>query len=306
MIKLRNIYVTGITGFVGKNFVKYIENTTDTINVVEIDLRSENWKNKLQNCDVILHLAGKAHDLKNITKPEDYFNINTELTKEVYTKFLESSAQTFIFISSVKAAVDSIDYVLDENEPTRPSTIYGQSKLLAEKYILNSLPNLGSEKRVYILRPCIIHGPYNKGNLITLYKYIRSGFPWPLGKYNNVRSYCSILNLCFVLKELSERNDILSGIYNVADNEVLSTNDLVSFIAKLNNTKIRIFHLPRFIVSIFAKIGDILNLPFNSEKLIKLTENFQVSNRKLTIALKKNFPVSLEEGLLYTFNSNED
>ena len=76
-------------------------------------------------------------------------------------------------------------------------------------------------------------------NLIELYNYVSSGHPWPLGKYDNVRSYCSIINLCFVLKELSEREDILSGVYNVADNEMMSTNELVLLISNFKKIKSR-------------------------------------------------------------------
>ncbi len=300
---MKKVLITGYTGFVGKNFIEYIKTTSNNINIIECDLRNKNWKNIFKNSDVIIHLAGKAHDLRNVLNPDVYFETNTKLAKEVYENFLTSNAKIFIILSSVKAVVDSIDHILTENEVPQPTTIYGKSKLLADDYILNNLPDPILLKKVYILRPCLIHGPQNKGNLIELYNYVSSGHPWPLGKYDNVRSYCSIINLCFVLKELSEREDILSGVYNVADNEMMSTNELVLLISNFKKIKSRILYIPKFFILILAKIGDKFNLPFNSERLQKLTESFQVSNKKLTTALKKDLPLTLKEGLLYTFNS---
>ncbi len=300
---MKNILVTGYTGFVGKNFVEYIKTTSNNINIIECDLRNENWKKLFKNSDIIIHLAGKAHDLRNVLNSDVYYKTNTKLSQEVYDNFLTSNAKTFIILSSVKAVVDSIDDILTENEFPQPTTVYGKSKLLADDYILNNLPDSGLCKKVYILRPCLIHGPQNNGNLIELYNYVSSGYPWPLGKYDNVRSYCSIINLCFVLKELSEREDILSGVYNVADNEIMSTNDLVLLISNFRKIKSRILYIPKSIIFILAKIGDKFNLPFNSDRLQKLTESFQVSNRKLTTALKKELPLTLKEGLMYTFNS---
>jgi len=86
---------------------------------------------------------------------------------------------------------------------------------LAEQYILSQ--PIPEGKRVYILRPCMIHGPGNKGNLNLLYSLVTKGFPWPLGLFENSRSYLSIENLCFIIKELIDREDIPSGVYNVAN-----------------------------------------------------------------------------------------
>ena len=102
-------------------------------------------------------------------------------------------------LSSVKAAADEINGELTEEIIPKPSTHYGKSKLLAEEYILSKV--LPPGKRVYIIRPCMIHGPGNKGNLNLLYQLVRKNVPWPLASFDNKRSFCSIENLCFVIKE---------------------------------------------------------------------------------------------------------
>ena len=84
-------------------------------------------------------------------------------------------------------------------------------------YILSK--EIPKGKRVYILRPCMIHGPGNKGNLNLLYQLVSKGLPWPLGGFQNQRSFLSVENLCFVIKELLENESIPSGVYQVADDE---------------------------------------------------------------------------------------
>jgi len=86
----------------------------------------------------------------------------------IFDWFLQSTATKFIFFSSVKAAANSVDGILTEDFVPNPTSLYGESKLAAESYLLNHLPD---DKQVYILRPCMIHGPGNKGylNLFTIW-----------------------------------------------------------------------------------------------------------------------------------------
>ena len=207
----------------------------------------------------------------------------------------------FITLSSVKAVADEVDIELFEEVIPNPVTHYGKSKLLAEQYIL-SLP-IPDDKRVYILRPCMIHGPGNKGNLNLLYSLVSKGLPWPLGLFENYRSYLSLENLCFIIKELIEREDIPSGVYNVADDVPLSTNELITMIAESKGKKASILNLNKNFIKVIARVGDLLKLPLNSERLHKLTETYIVSNAKVKKALGKPLPFSSREGLIKTFQS---
>jgi nucleoside-diphosphate-sugar epimerase len=151
----------------------------------------------------------------------------------------------------------------------------------------------------------MIHGPGNKGNLNLLYKIVSEGWPWPLGAFNNKRSFCSIDNLLFIIKELIEREDIPSGIYNVADDEPISTNSLILLIAKSIDRNGKIVKISPRIINIFAKFGDRIKLPLNSERLGKLTENYMVSNQKLLNAIGLELPVKAIDGMnktLISFN----
>jgi nucleoside-diphosphate-sugar epimerase len=207
----------------------------------------------------------------------------------------------FITLSSVKAAADVVDGVLTEEVLPNPQTHYGKSKLLAEDYILEQ--SIPAGKRVYIIRPCMIHGPGNKGNLNLLYQVVSKNLPWPLAAFNNQRSFCSIENLCFVINELIHREEIPSGVYNMADDESLSTNDLIRAIAESLGRQPKMLSLPTSLIQKLARLGDWLKLPLNSERLQKLTESYVVSNQKIKTAIGKPFPLSAKEGLMRTFRS---
>jgi nucleoside-diphosphate-sugar epimerase len=158
-------------------------------------------------------------------------------------------------------------------------------------------------KKVFILRPCMIHGPGNKGNLNLLYQVQQKGLPWPLGAYENKRSFCAVDNLIYTVLQLIEK-DIEPGIYQVADDEALSTNELIRIMANSQNQKARIWNVPIWFIKALARAGDFLHLPLNSERLKKLTETYVVSNQKLKNALGiEKMPVTAEEGLKRTLES---
>ena len=300
------ILVTGASGFIGINLIKYLQSNSLNILPFSRDFGMDykkidsNYIND-EGVEAVIHLAGKAHDLKNTNNDLEYFKVNTDLTIDIFDAFLKSKAQTFIYFSSVKAVKDHYAEILSEETTPTPFTLYGLSKLNAENYLLSKI--VDSEKRVIIIRPSMIHGPGNKGNLNLLHKLVSQNFPWPLGAFKNYRSFCSIDNLCFVVNELISRQDINSGIYNIADDQVVSTNRIIELIGISLNKKPMILQINKNIIILIAKVGDIIKLPLNSERLTKLTESFRVSNLKIKAAIGKNLPFSTEEGLLTTFQS---
>ena len=305
---MMKILITGNKGFVGTNLSKYFKkHTIDFIGVSRVaksknEISYSNLTTAILNtANAFVHLAGKAHDLKKTSEEKDYFEVNTELTKQLFQQFLVSDCETFVYMSSVKAAADTVEGFLDENWVPNPITAYGKSKLAAEKYLLEQ--KLPEGKRLYILRPCMIHGPNNKGNLNLLYSFVSKGVPYPFGKYENQRSFVSVENLCFVIKELLENKQIASGIYHVADDATLSTNELVSLIGDAIGKPAKILKLSKGIVGVLAKIGDVIPFPVNSERVEKLTENYCVSNKKIKNALQKELPLTAQEGIRKTIVS---
>ena len=280
------VYITGHTGFIGQNLSHYLGE-----NVVGVNLRNQE-SFSFEKGAAVVHLAGKAHDLKKTSQASEYFAVNTELTKKVFDAFLASEASVFVFMSTIKAA---------EGKDVEASA-YSQSKFQAEAYILAQKVPPG--KRVYILRPVMVHGPGNKGNLNVLFGVVKRLGVWPLAAFENQRSFVSVENLCFVIKELIDNENVASGVYAVADEEALSTNELVALAGEAIGKKVAFWKVPKGLVILLAKLGDVLPLPLNSERLEKLTENAVVDARPLLQALGiKSLPLRTLAGFKKTFES---
>lgn len=304
------LLITGVHGFVGSNLVAalaghHIIYGLDIVSPMKEGVScTYSWDDldagRVPEVDAIIHLAGKAHDTKNQAAAEVYFKVNTGLTQKIYDYFLRSSARKFIFFSTAKAAADKVEGVLTEDVVPAPVGPYGESKIKAEEYIL---AHPDPEKQVYILRPCMIHGPGNKGNLNLLYSVVSKGIPWPLGAFENRRTFTSIDNLSFVISGLLDK-DVPSGIYNMGDDEALSTNELIQVICESLGKKAHIWKLPKGLMNGVAHVGGWLHLPLDSERLRKLTENYISSNAKIKKALGvERMPVEAREGLRRTLEA---
>jgi len=285
------ILVTGAYGFVGTNLCRYLSEKGHGCIALDIpEARRDDVPYKafhswddlgnidFSGVDAIVHLAGKAHDLKKVSDPQSYFDINVGLTERIFNA-ASGKVPRFVYFSSSKAA--------DADTP------YGNSKLAAEQFL---------DGRAIVLRPAMIHGPGNKGNLNLLWGFARRGFPWPLASFENKRSFTSIGNVCAAVEALCERGE--NGIYPIADDEMLSTNRLIELMAEACGRKARLWHLPRGLMRFAAKVGDILHLPLNTERLGKLTEDSFVDNA----ALKKHLgwsqmPIRAEDGMRETLKS---
>lgn len=363
-----NILITGAYGFVGTNLSAYL--AARGLEAWALDVgsgavgswneevprqdaktqrasytRSFNWGQLEEipwgQVDAVVHLAGKAHDTRNASDPQSYFDVNVGLTRRI----LQSAAggwqspvgngqladggqpsaigsveadratsspafqhsnipiRKFILFSSVKAVADRVEGVLTEDAVPDPQTPYGKSKLEAERFVQSAVGGRQSAIRSFILRPCMIHGPGNKGNLNLLYGMVRRGMPWPLGGFENRRSFASIGNVCAVVEGLLT-GEVAPGVYQVADDEAISTNDVVRLIAETFGRKPRIWHLPAPWFKAVAAAGDVFHLPLNRERLKKLTESYVVSNARLKAALGwADMPVKAVDGMRKTLMS---
>lgn len=327
-----NVLITGVHGFVGSNLVrafagKYKIYGLDIVSPEKIGIEKTfgwedlNVEGAIPPIDVIIHLAGKAHDTRNKNASDGYFSVNTDLTQRIFDWYLDhSSVKRFIFFSTVKSVADSVDMgILTEECESNPVGPYGESKMMAENYIIKKFAPeaigrvshnfsdvdsvLEHNRKIYILRPCMIHGPGNKGNLNLLYTVVKKGFPWPLGAFDNRRSFTSIENLCMVVDGLLTKS-IESGIYNICDDEALSTNELIEIICHVLGKKIRIWHVPKSLINMVAIIGGWLHLPLDPLRMQKLTGNYVVSNAKIKHVLGiDKMPISARDGLMTTIFS---
>ena len=311
------ILITGVHGFVGSNLVAYLAKDNEIYGLDIIAPEKEgvaktySWDDLdadiIGGVDAIIHLAGKAHDTKNQAAAEVYSKVNRDLTIKIFDYFCaHPNIKKFVFFSTAKAAADKVDGVLTEDVVPAPVGPYGESKIAAERYILDALESRKDEfadRGVYILRPCMIHGPGNKGNLNLLYNVVKKGIPWPLGAFENRRTFTSVENICFAVNGVLTQ-DVPSGIYNMGDDDALSTNELIEEICKSLGKKAHIWRLPKGLMTGIAKVGGWLHLPLNPDRLQKLTENYVSSNAKIKSALGvSRLPVSAREGLQRTLES---
>ena len=285
------ILISGAYGFVGTNLSQYLAAKGHECSALDIakgnvdaysafytwdDLGKIVWA----TIDAVVHLAGKAHDTKNVTAPQVYFDINVGLTQKLFEACCDK-VKTFVYFSSIKAAQTG-------------DTPYAQSKREAEKWL---------DGRAVVLEPAMIHGPGNKGNLNLLFAVVKHGIPWPLAAFENRRSFTSIGNICAVVEELC-KGTVPNGIYPMCDDEAISTNRLIELIAESRGKRARLWRLPKGLMRFGAKIGDVLHLPLNTERLGKLTEDSVVDNSKIKSALGwDRMPIRAEEGLTTTLKS---
>ena len=306
-----NVLITGVTGFAGTSLVRYFTarggvqifgSTRNSSNATGLfqpgtvtflpDVTSASLN--AHKIDAVIHLAGIAHDLSNQYGPDDYYRVNDRNTRALYDEFRASNAKRFVFVSSIKAVADVASTPIDETAIPTPQTDYGKSKLQAEQYIQGAA--IGSEKRFYILRPCMIHGPGNKGNLNLLYKFVKKGLPYPLGAFSNKRSFLSVDNFIFVVANVLS-GDVPSGIFHLSDNGFLSTPELVKIIGEALNKKTIILKVPTgLMVLAFTLLG-------RRRMLTKLSEDMMVSNAKITAAMGAEMPVAMVDGITKTIRS---
>jgi nucleoside-diphosphate-sugar epimerase len=239
-----NIIITGISGFVGSALEKKLSKDS----FLNLNLRNDDWKmENFNNAQSFIHLAGKAHDIKN-PNSDDYYKINLNLTKQLVDKAIKDGIQQFIYISTTKVYGDDVNTIIDENTPCLPNDDYGNSKYLAEQYLLSKK----NEIRIAIIRPPLIYGPGVKGNVQKLIQLSQKKFPIPLGNINNKRSILYVENLIdFIICIYNQKAE---GIFLITDGNPVSTSELIKNINLAVGNKMPLFPIPTFLQLIIKKI----------------------------------------------------
>lgn len=301
MISNRKILLLGSSGFIGKQFQKTFGN-----DIFPMGVREEKWGDFIpRDINVFINLVGKAHDHKGTATESDYYYANFELVKKIYEEFIKSNAELFIHLSSL-AALEEFESKkpLTEEDSANPQSFYGKSKRAAEEWLLQQ--DLPQNKKIIILRPPMVHGVGDKGNLGLLYKFVSKGIPYPLSAFTNNRSFISIDNLSFFVKQIiSNYSTLENGIYHVSDDSAISTDKIIQIIGSVENKKVKNIALPIFIVKSIARFGDFISFfPLNTKRLKKMTSSLTVSNQKIKSALGiEKLPLTAEQGLEITIKS---
>lgn len=252
------ILVTGATGFIGSHLVPYLKNH----DVAVLDARLVNksstaWHPQVDSCDVLVHLAGRAHISSKDSDAQIYKSINTDLT-EILAQRLALKNKHIVFISTALVYGE----VSDKTGPYAPSSTnfpigpYANSKSNAELTVLN----LGQEKNLTytIVRPPAVYGPRVKANFLAMIKWVQSGVPLPLGGARNLRSLVGVRNLVDLIENCALNPAAKNQIFNVSDDQDVSTTDLLKIIAQSMNKQARLVKIP---LSVLKLGGQIIGKP---------------------------------------------
>ncbi len=178
-------------------------------------------------CDSVIHLAALAHQRGSAAdRTAEFMRVNAEGTRRLARASARAGVRRFIFVSSIAAVCTRSEAPVDEQTPCAPTDPYGGSKLAAEAAVLTELQGPGTDW--CILRPPLIYGPDNPGNMQRLLGLIAPGWPLPFASIHNCRSFAFIDNLVDALVAVLEHERQVRAIFVFGDGSDLSTPQLMT------------------------------------------------------------------------------
>jgi nucleoside-diphosphate-sugar epimerase len=318
------VLITGATGFIGsylmpissqqkfqitaavrKNLSQSLSGPIRIVKVGNIDEKT-NWQEALQGIDIVIHLAARAHIInETIPNPEaEFIKVNTQGTANLVQQSIQAGVKHFIFISSIGAMTTQSDRILTENSPCHPDSPYGRSKLQAEQALINLAKD--SNMTWTILRPTLVYGPGNPGNMERLMKLIKQGLPLPFGAIKNRRSFVFVGNLVAAIITCLDHPKAANQIFLISDNQAVSTPQLIRLIAQQIQQPCRLLPVPTTLLRFLGYLGDRIesitgkNLPFNTYNIDRLLGSLVVDSSYIQKTLNWQPPFTLEQGLART------
>ena len=285
---MKKILITGASGFLGSEINSYLTSQKFQIltlgraqdNDIICDLSKE--VPRLENIDIVVHVAGKAHLVpKTQSEVEKFYEVNVEGTENLLKGLSNKLPETFVLMSTVAVYGIEKGVYIDESNQLNGITPYAKSKIIAEDKVLSfcKLHNINA----IILRLPLITGKSPKGNLGSLIQAIKRGYYFRIGNGEARRSMVAALDIAKLIPTLFNKN----GIYNLTDRRHPSFKEIDTFIADYYGRSVK--KMPVWVLATLAKIGDLLPFfPFNSLKLDKMTNSLTFSDEKAVKHLNWN------------------
>lgn len=312
------ITLIGASGFVGTRLIELLKQNNyflqnvdkkqsrfhSEITVIADVLDKNNLVTLLDNTDVVILLAAEHRD--DVTPTSLYYDVNVGGMRNTLEAMEANGVKRIIFTSSVAV------YGLNKNNPTEtypadPFNHYGKSKWEAEK-VLQEWYKVHPDWNINVIRPTVIFGERNRGNVYNLLKQISSGRFLMVGKGNNKKSMAYVGNIVAFIKFLIENKTTGYEVYNYIDKPDFTMNELVDHVSKVLNKHIPSVHYPLWLGMLGGFCFDVLafitrrKLTISSVRVKKFCATTQFDATKVQ---NTDFraPYTLAEGLARTLES---
>ena len=267
---------------------------------------STDWSNLLDGTEAVVHAAAVAHRIGPKAQVADavYDEVNHRGTARLAAAARAAGVRRFVFVSSIGAVTDASAEPVDEATPCFPATPYGRSKLAAERAVASALA--GGDCEWCILRPPLLYGPGNPGNMERLLRLLRLPVPLPLGGLRNCRSFLYVLNLADAVKVALAHPAAAGEVFCLADDEMLSTSELLRALGRAAGRPVRLFGVPAGVLEFMGRLGDGCERltgrspGLNTEAVRKLRSSLPVSAAHFSALCGWRPPFRLIEGLAAT------
>lgn len=307
------VLVTGAAGFVGSALVDRMvrENrheiravirrgpaaSSSSIDRVFAEINeTTNWKEALAGVDVIVHLAARAHVMRDtaVNPIEQYRRVNVAGTLNLARQAADGRVSRFVYMSSVKVHGES--GMFRESDVPSPRDAYGVSKHEAEIGLRQVAADTGMN--VVMIRPPLVYGPGARANFGSLVRAVAAGLPLPLGAVRNRRSLIGLDNLVDFILVCIAHPAAANETFLVSDGEDLSTRELVRRLARAMGRPDRLFPVPPSVLMAAATIAG------KREVARRLLGSLCVDSSKARHHLAWSPPVSVDDGLKRAVNSS--